>query len=58
VAYYLMDRWLSDYAYRVDLTLEYFFVGLLIMLGFGLLSVVFQTVKAAGRNPADTLRDE
>jgi putative ABC transport system permease protein len=53
-----MDRWLSDYAYRVDLTLEYFFVGLLIMLGFGLLSVVFQTVKAAGRNPADTLRDE
>ncbi len=58
VAYYLMDRWLSDYAYRVDLTLEYFFVGLLIMLGFGLLSVVFQTVKTAGRNPADTLRDE
>lgn len=58
VAYYLMDRWLSDYAYRVDLTLEYFFVGLLIMLGSGLLSVVFQTVKTAGRNPADTLRDE
>lgn len=58
VAYVVMDRWLQDFAYRVDVG-----VGTLALAGaFALLIAVatisLYTVRAARANPVDALRYE
>jgi ABC-type antimicrobial peptide transport system permease subunit len=58
VAYHLMNRWLRDYAYHIKLTIEYFIAGLLIIVLIALFTILFQTLKTANTNPAQTLRDE
>jgi putative ABC transport system permease protein len=54
----LMNRWLRDYAYHIKLTIEYFIAGLLIIVLIALFTILFQTLKTANTNPAQTLRDE
>ena len=58
VAYYLMIRWLRDYAFHIELTLNYFIAGLLIIVLIALFTILFKTTKTANTNPARTLRDE
>jgi ABC-type antimicrobial peptide transport system permease subunit len=58
VAWYFMNDWLLKFAYRVDLTPWIFVLAGLAALSIGLLTVSFQTVRAAVANPADSLRAE
>jgi len=58
VAWYFMDRWLQDFAYRIDLGPGMFVLGGLLALTITLLTVSFQAVKAATANPVDALRYE
>jgi putative ABC transport system permease protein len=58
VAYVLMRSWLSRYAYRTGLGVVLFAGVLVVSLTLGLLTVVFQALRAASSNPAQSLRYE
>jgi putative ABC transport system permease protein len=58
VAWYFMRGWLQNFAYRIDLRLWMFLLtaGLALLIAF--VTVSFQTVRAASKNPVDSLRFE
>ena len=58
VAYYAMHKWLQSFAYRINLGIGIFILSGLAALCIALLTVSFQTVKAAAANPVDSLRYE
>ncbi|MCP4726781.1 MAG: FtsX-like permease family protein [bacterium] len=58
VAYYLMNRWLGDFAFRIDLGIEIFVLAGAGTLVIAILTVSFQAVKAAIADPVDSLRYE
>jgi len=53
-----MNKWLSDYAYRISIGWEAFAIAGLTALMIALLTVGFQAVKAAISNPVKVLRSE
>lgn len=58
VAYVAMERWLQDFAYRVEIGIgTFFFAGILALL-IALLTISVQAIKAALANPADAVRYE
>jgi putative ABC transport system permease protein len=58
VAWYFMNKWLQNYAYRINLSWWIFVVtGLLVML-ISLLTVSVQSYRAASSNPVRALRYE
>jgi putative ABC transport system permease protein len=57
-AYYFMNRWLANFAYRIHLTIWTFILSGLAALMIALLSVSYQSIKAATANPVDSLRHE
>ena len=58
LGYYAMFTWLQNFAYRIDLGVFPFLGAGLIALLIALLTVSFQTLRAASANPADSLRYE
>jgi putative ABC transport system permease protein len=58
VAYFIMNRWLQNFAYRTEIGAGIFLVSAGLTLGIALLTVSFQSVKAAAANPVDSLRYE
>ncbi|MCK5168937.1 MAG: FtsX-like permease family protein, partial [Bacteroidales bacterium] len=58
IAYWVMNNWLQDFSYRVDINLVMFVVIPVLTIMLSLLTVIYQTVKAARKNPAETLRYE
>ena len=58
LAWYAMHRWLQGFAYRI--TIEWWVFGLagLLAVGIALLTISFQSVKAALTNPVKSLRSE
>jgi putative ABC transport system permease protein len=58
LTYYFMSRWLAGYAYHARLSLWIFILAALISLFIALITVSFQTIRAAYRNPVDALKYE
>jgi len=58
LAYLAMQRWLKNFAYSVNLSINPFILSGLLALGIALLTVSFQAVKAALQNPLESLRYE
>ena len=58
VAYYVMNRWLQNFAYRINMGLRVFILSMLLLLLISMGTVIFQTLKAALANPVDSLRYE
>lgn len=58
VAWWLMNRWLSDYAYRITIGWEVFVVTGLLAVTVALLTVGYQTIKASVANPVNNLKSE
>jgi putative ABC transport system permease protein len=58
LAYVLMKKWLSGFAYRIDIPWWVFAVSSVLSIGIAVITVTFQSVKAATANPATTLRAE
>jgi putative ABC transport system permease protein len=58
IAYYAMHKWLRSFAYRVDLGIKVFILSGLAAVCIALLTVGYQTIKAATANPVDSLRYE
>jgi putative ABC transport system permease protein len=57
-AYVAVNKWLQAFAFRTAIGPLPFIIAGLMTLAVALLSVIFQTVKAALSNPADSLRYE
>jgi putative ABC transport system permease protein len=58
VAWYTMHKWLQNFAYKTELSWWIFALSGIIALGIAILTVSFQTWRAATRNPVDALRHE
>jgi len=58
VAYYSMNKWLENFAYKTELSWWIFALAGLLALGIALLTVSWQSWRAATRNPVDALRYE
>lgn len=58
ISRYLMNRWLQDFAYKVDIEWWIFVLTGLLTIGIALLTVSFQSIKAAFTNPVKSLRSE
>ena len=58
LAYLAMDRWLQDFAFRVDLAWWIFAAAGLAALAIAWLTVSYQSIKAALINPVEALRYE
>mgnify|MGYP002397554592 CR=1 FL=1 len=58
VAWYYMNGWLQDFAYRTPIGWAVFATAGLIALGIAFLTISVQSVKAALENPVQSLRNE
>jgi putative ABC transport system permease protein len=58
LAYFAMDKWLQNYAYRTDMNWWIFALAGLLTITIATLTVSWQSWKAATQNPVDSLRDE
>ena len=58
IACYAMHRWLESFAYKTNLSWWIFALAGLLALGIALLTVSWQSWKAATRNPVEALRYE
>lgn len=57
-AYYIMDQWLINFAYRIEFeAYPFIFSGALTVM-LSVLTILYQTIKAALANPVDALRYE
>ena len=58
VAWYVMNHWLQDFAYKIDIEWWMFAIAGLLTIGIALLTVSYQSIKAALVNPVKSIRTE
>jgi putative ABC transport system permease protein len=58
IAWWAMQSWLEDFAYRINIQAWVFMAAGVIALVIALLTIVFQAIKAAIANPIKSLRTE
>jgi putative ABC transport system permease protein len=58
LAWYFMNNWLQDFAYRINITGWIFVVAGVVAILIALITVSMQVLKAAASNPVKALRSE
>jgi putative ABC transport system permease protein len=58
VAFLIMQKWLSDYVYRISLTVNPFIIAMSLLTLVTVLLISFQAIKAALASPVESLRSE
>lgn len=58
IAWYVMNKWLENFAYHTEIGPDIFIIAGLLALLITLLTVSFQSVKAALANPVESLKNE
>jgi len=58
VSWWAMNRWLRDFAYRVEIGWGIFVLAGLAVLAIALLTISYQAIRAAAANPVKSLRTE
>ena len=58
VAWWLMSKWLQSFAYRISISIWVFVISGITALIIALITVSFQSIKAAIANPVNSLRME
>ena len=58
VAWYAMNNWLQDFAYRTGISWWIFLIAGIIAASIALFTISFQAIKAALANPVESLRTE
>jgi putative ABC transport system permease protein len=58
IAYYFMDKWLADFAYRITISWWIFAIAGVSAITIALFTVSWQSIKAAVANPVKSLRSE
>jgi len=58
MAWYVMDNWLGNYAYRIEINWWIFVIAGAVAIVIAMVTVSFQALKAALANPVDSLKNE
>ena len=58
LAWYLMNRWLTNFAYRIDIPWTVFVLAGVLAVAIAFATVSFQSLRAALANPVESLRSE
>jgi putative ABC transport system permease protein len=58
VAWFIMNNWLSDFAYRINISAWIFIIAGLSAMIIALATISFQAIRAALVNPVKSLRSE
>ncbi|MDJ1481828.1 ABC transporter permease [Cytophagaceae bacterium YF14B1] len=58
IAWYTMNKWLADFAYHIDISWWIFVVAGIAAIAITLITISYQSIKAALANPVHSLRDE
>jgi putative ABC transport system permease protein len=58
VAWFVVESWLNDFAYRIDVNPMIFVLSGVIATAISWVTVSFQSIRAAGANPVNSLRYE
>ena len=58
VAWYVMDRWLQDFAYKINIGWTVFAIAGCLAMLVAIVTISFQSIKAAVANPVKSLRTE
>ena len=58
IAYILMNKWLQDFAYRIKINFETFFLSGFIILFIAIATICLQIIKTARANPIESLKYE
>lgn len=58
ITIYIMQDWLSSFAYRIELGVSTFLLTGILTLAIALLTIAYQAIKTAMKQPAETLKYE
>lgn len=58
LAYYLMNTWLQSYVFRIELGWWFFVLPIIGIVIIAAITISWQSLRAAGANPADALKSE
>ncbi len=58
LAYYILHKWLQNFHYRISIGVEIFLLSTVMIVAIAVLSISYQSIKAAVANPVDSLRYE
>ena len=58
VGYYAMNKWLENFAYKIQMDAVIFVLAGFLAMTIAGLTIGFEAVKAAWRNPVDSIRNE
>lgn len=58
VGWYVMNSWLKDFSYRVEIGIEVFIIATVLAVLVSLLTVSYQSIKAAIMDPVKSLKSE
>ena len=58
IAWWAMNKWLSDFAYKIDIAWWVFALAGLLAVGIALITISFQSIRTARMNPVKSLRSE
>ena len=58
ITYYIMEKWLQDYVYHIKINVWLFIAASFIAILLTLITVGFQSYKAATENPVNSLKNE
>jgi putative ABC transport system permease protein len=58
IAYFIMHKWLQDFAYRINISWWIFLLAGLLAVFIALATISFQAIRAAVANPVKSLRTE
>jgi putative ABC transport system permease protein len=58
LAFFAMNKWLQNFAYRVNIGIPIFFISGILALLIALITVSYRSIKVARANPVDSLRYE
>ena len=58
LAFYLMNKWLQNFAYQTSITWQVFVLTALVAVLIAFITISFQAIKAAVANPVKALRNE
>ena len=58
VSYYTISLWLREYPYKIDLSVWPFLISAVASIGVAVLTILYQSVKAARINPINAIKYE
>jgi putative ABC transport system permease protein len=58
IGWFVMNKWLEDFSYRIEIPLWVLALSALLAIGIAILTVSYQSIKAAVVNPVKSIRAE